>query len=532
MRAEAKHGAVVIWMLALLMIVAGCRDLVVDPAPVPSAQLNLSFAAPPTSQLEHAGDAGTAFDRADAVQIRLLREGSVAAEVNQEFQAEGSQTRIPMEVEVEGDQETFLLELALLWQGATLFEAQQSVTLQSGEANEVQLSLEPVPAGVEVQDGPVVLDALEEQAQLDGAVIFATGDRVPGQSLTWSSSNPQVVEVSQGGVVTAIAEGQVQVQATHGSFSSTVGVEVRQAVASVAVSPSSVTLGYGSTVQLDVALSDSRGHPISPTGRSVAWSSSDPDVATVDGEGVVQGMSDGTATITATSEGTSGSASVTVEGDVGSVVGGVADGTTGEAIVGAEVDFGDGRTASSDSGGRFAIELPEGSYTARVTAEGYAQLEITEIEVVADQTTEIGTVELFPEEFEGIFGVWAYREVLELPEVDSPDYLVFQPPQFLWDVDDLGSCFEIDEANVEVVAIDGDLWTFRDLDDGEEFTYRIFLQEPDVLRIELQDEEFDLTFIFDRTSLTVDDFEPVCASMDTSVSLRTDRLTVRGPTRR
>lgn len=532
MKPETKRGAVTIVALALLMVVAGCRDLVVSPAPAPSAQLSLSFAALPTGQVEHAGGAGAAFDRADAVQIRLLREGSVAAEVSQDFEAEGTRTRVAVEVDVEADQETFLLDLALLWQGATLFEAQQSVTLQSGEANEVQVSLDPVPAGVEVEDGPVVLDALGQQAQLEAAVVFATGDPVPGADLQWSSSNPEVVQVSPGGVATAQSEGQAQVLAEFGSFSGSVAVEVRQAVASVVVSPSSVSVAPGSTIQLDVDLADSRGHPISPTDRNVAWSSSDPDVATVDGQGVVEGVSDGEATITATVEGVSGSASAMVEGAVGSVVGAVVDGSTGEPIVGAEVDFGGGRVTSSEAGGSFAMVLPEGGYTVRVRAEDYAQVEITDIEVVTDQTTDIGTVELFPEEFEALFGVWAYRELMEVPEAGLPDYLVFQPPRFLWDVDDLGSCFEIDEANVEVVAIDGDLWTFRDLADGAEYTYRIFLQESDVLRMELQDEEFDLTWILDRTSLTVDDFEPVCASAGAATSSQSDHLRVRGPARR
>ncbi len=506
-----------VWMvfiMAVLVAAVGCRDLVVDPAPASDAALSLSFAPPTTGQLEHAAGAGAAFDRADAVHVRLLREGGVAADVQEDFEAQGTQTRVAVEVEVEGDQETFLLELALLWQGATLFAAQESVTLQSGEANEVQVSLDPVPAGVEVEDGPVALEALGQQEQLEAAVVFATGDQVPGAGLQWSSSNPEVVQVSPGGVVTAQSEGQAQVLAAYGSFSGSVAVEVRQAVASVAVSPSSVSVAPGTTVQLDVALADSRGHPISSADRSVAWSSSDPDVAIVDGQGVVEGVSDGEATITATVEGVPGSASVMVEGAVGSVVGAVLDGSTGEPIVGAEVDFGGGRVASSETGGRFAMALPEGEHTAAVGAEGYAQVELTDIEVVADQTTDIGTVELFPEEFGELFGVWAYREIVELPEAELADYLVFQPPHFLWNVDDLGSCFEIDEANVEVVAIDGDLWTFRDLDDGTEATYRIFLQEPDVLRMELQSEDSDLTYltwIFDRTSLTVDDFEPVCA---------------------
>ena len=56
------------------------------------------------------------------------------------------------------------------------------------------------------------------------------------------------------------------------------------------------------------------------TGRTVAWSTSDAAVASVNTSGSVTGESIGEATITATSEGQSGSATITVLTDVASVV--------------------------------------------------------------------------------------------------------------------------------------------------------------------------------------------------------------------
>src|SRR5437773_589908 len=55
---------------------------------------------------------------------------------------------------------------------------------------------------------------------------------------------------------------------------------------------------------------DAGGTPLS--GRTVTWSSSNTTVATVSNSGLVSGVTPGTATITATSEGKSGTSSITV----------------------------------------------------------------------------------------------------------------------------------------------------------------------------------------------------------------------------
>ena len=83
------------------------------------------------------------------------------------------------------------------------------------------------------------------------------------------------------------------------------------AVSSVAVSPASSSVTVGGTAQLSATLRDAQGNLL--TQRSVMWGSSDPSRAQVHpSTGLVTGMAAGTATITATSEGRSGSATVTV----------------------------------------------------------------------------------------------------------------------------------------------------------------------------------------------------------------------------
>src|SRR2546425_5339206 len=81
-------------------------------------------------------------------------------------------------------------------------------------------------------------------------------------------------------------------------------------VASLAVAPQTLTVGVGATAQLTATPRDANGAFLA--GRSVTWASSNTAVATVNTTGLVTGVAAGQATITATSEGRSGTAVITV----------------------------------------------------------------------------------------------------------------------------------------------------------------------------------------------------------------------------
>jgi acid phosphatase type 7 len=79
--------------------------------------------------------------------------------------------------------------------------------------------------------------------------------------------------------------------------------------ASVEVTPASATIQIGQTVQLSATVKDDQGIPIS---RPVTWTSSNAAVATVSSSGLVTGVAQGAATITATSDGQTGASGITV----------------------------------------------------------------------------------------------------------------------------------------------------------------------------------------------------------------------------
>src|SRR5574341_393643 len=139
-----------------------------------------------------------------------------------------------------------------------------------------------------------------------------TGDTV-SVNATYSATGGTI---TNGVFVAGSTTGTYRVIAQHSQtgLADTAAVTVTAApsvpVATVTVSPAAAGLTVGGAVQLTATTLDSAGTVL--TGRSVMWSTSDAGVAGVSGSGRVTGVAAGNATITATSEGQTGSATVTV----------------------------------------------------------------------------------------------------------------------------------------------------------------------------------------------------------------------------
>lgn len=139
----------------------------------------------------------------------------------------------------------------------------------------------------------------------------AAGNTLTGRQVVWASSNADVATVNGAGLVTAVSSGQAQITATSEGKSAGVSLTVvPPPVASVALTVASPSLSVGTTTQATAVLKDAAGNVLA--GRTVAFTTSATNIATVDAGGLVTAVSVGTATITATSEGVSGAATVTV----------------------------------------------------------------------------------------------------------------------------------------------------------------------------------------------------------------------------
>ena len=117
-------------------------------------------------------------------------------------------------------------------------------------------------------------------------------------TITWESSNPEVASVSNG-VVSALAGGTTVITGTLGETLNdfdpiVLNVTVNVPLISVTITEDSVSLFPEQSQTLEATL-----NPTDATNRTVTWSSSNPDVATVDQTGKVTAVAPGDATITA-----------------------------------------------------------------------------------------------------------------------------------------------------------------------------------------------------------------------------------------
>lgn len=140
----------------------------------------------------------------------------------------------------------------------------------------------------------------------------ANGTALTGRTLTWSSSAAAVANVDANGVVTGVAAGTATITVTGEGKTATAAIPVTAPppvipVAKVVVAPALDTVeAYDPRVMTALTL-DAKDSLL--TDRVIRWSSSNPAVATISVTGALLGIDRGTVTITATSEGKSGSVS-------------------------------------------------------------------------------------------------------------------------------------------------------------------------------------------------------------------------------
>lgn len=130
------------------------------------------------------------------------------------------------------------------------------------------------------------------------------GNVAAGTSLaySWSSDDLAVAFVDSDGVVEATGVGMATITArSNGAYADCVVTVYKP---TISLSPMSLTLNVGETQQLTATTE--------PSGSTVTWTTSDPNVAIVSTSGLLTAISSGTATITASANGVSATVTLTV----------------------------------------------------------------------------------------------------------------------------------------------------------------------------------------------------------------------------
>ncbi|MGQ0640895.1 MAG: Ig-like domain-containing protein [Gemmatimonadaceae bacterium] len=147
---------------------------------------------------------------------------------------------------------------------------------------------------------------------ITATVLDEIGATLPNIGIHWSSENPQVATVSAQGIVSAVGVGKTQVAASKSGKSTTASISVSALPpALVRVTPTTSSVLVGGRVTLTADVFDAGGGIL--TGYPVAWSSSTPTIASVNGRGIVTGVASGNVVIGATAAGLTGTAVVTVQ---------------------------------------------------------------------------------------------------------------------------------------------------------------------------------------------------------------------------
>ena len=142
-------------------------------------------------------------------------------------------------------------------------------------------------------------------AKLTATVTPSNADN---KTVTWSSSNTSIATVDNDGMVTAISAGIATITAKAGDKTATCTVTVNPIpVNKVTLDKDTLTLTCDKTAKLTATV-----YPDNADDKTVTWSSSDETVATVDNNGTVTAVKEGTANITARAGGKTATCKVTV----------------------------------------------------------------------------------------------------------------------------------------------------------------------------------------------------------------------------
>lgn len=190
------------------------------------------------------------------------------------------------------------------------------------------------------------LSAPEDTLREVGASMQVTADArdrlgnpVMDAALEWDSLDPTVVRVDERGRLVAVGPGSTEVVATVGAASGalrvTVFIEPPPTPQTLEIHPAEISIPAGGTARLEGRYRDEDGEIID--GGPISWKSLAPDIASVDDEGNVLGLTPGSTTIEATGAGLGASAKVVVAATSGGTRGTILSGDRQTGPPGAEL---------------------------------------------------------------------------------------------------------------------------------------------------------------------------------------------------
>lgn len=170
-----------------------------------------------------------------------------------------------------------------------------TVTAQASNGQKATCKVTVLPVelnSISITEQNIVLNKGENKTL---SVTYNPENTTEDKTVTWESSNKEVVTVSENGVITAVGAGNATITAKVGEKIATTQVEVKVPLQNISLNETEKQLNKGDNLQLTITY-----NPEDTTAnKTVTWTSTDNTVATVDENGNVTALKAGTTYIKA-----------------------------------------------------------------------------------------------------------------------------------------------------------------------------------------------------------------------------------------
>ena len=260
-----------------LVLVTACGDAGTGPMPPPRVQVATSVAITPASVTMTAIDDTTRFSAQVRDQDGQPITGAAVSWFADDF---------------------FVVVMRPGGLAKAIGNGTATVTARAGDAlGTAMVTVEQRVAAIEVSPDSSVL-VVGETLSLEASAVDANGHGVHDAQVVWEASDTAVARVEESGLVTAAGMGRTRVAAASDGVMGEAAVAVLPTPATITIAPQAIDfVSLGDTLTLSATAFDAQGNKIE--GLTVAWSSADTTVATVDTLGYVVSVGNGTVDISA-----------------------------------------------------------------------------------------------------------------------------------------------------------------------------------------------------------------------------------------